>query len=147
MNKPRIIRSNILKHPAIIWTILKNILIPLDPFIIFTNAPIYIIFEGDTIAGFVSIKHFSAVTELGNLYTYPAMRKKGYAKELLAEIQRKYLTVYLLCKPALADFYSSQGFSVIPKPIGVMKLRKKLFDWLLRPFFGYEIIVMKHTSL
>lgn len=140
-----IVTSRILKHPKIILTILKNFP-TLDPLIILINSPIYILFIDNQIVGFVSIKRWGKITELGTLYIYPKFRGKGYIKYLYNYIVKEHNQVYLLCKPNLVFLYLKYGFFVDNNPIGVIWLRKILFDLCIKPFVGYKIIVMKNYS-
>ena len=144
-NQLSIYKSRILRHPKIIWTILKNVP-TLDPLVIFMNAPVYMMFRNETLVSFVSIKHWGNQTEFGTLYTFPDERGKGYAKDLCIEVMKDYGLLYLLCKPDMVELYSENGFSIDQAPSGIMGMRKRLFDIFIAPFVGYTIVVMKRNQ-
>lgn len=142
-NEVTIIKSQICRHPRIIWTILKNIP-TLDPLVIFMNPSIYILYDSNLIAGFIAIKNWGNLIERGTLYVYPPHRGKGYGQQLCAEVMKEYRDVYLLCKPERVPIYLRNGFSVVSNPTGVMKMRQQLNTWFIAPFTGYKIVVMKN---
>lgn len=137
-----IIKSTVLRYPKIMWTIIKNTP-TLDPLVIFKNAKIYIGYDQGNMIGFLSIKQFGSITELGTLYVFPEFRRRGYAEQLSDQVKRDYPELYLLCTPGMSEIYSKYGFIVVDHPVGVMKLRKKLFDIFIAPMVMYRIVVMK----
>ncbi len=139
-----IIMSQVWQHPDIIWTILKNIS-TLEPFIIFSNTPVYILYKGNFMIGFVCIKKWNHIIELRSLYVSPTERGHGYAKLLCEQITQEFPGVYLLCRPDLVPLYSKCRFSAITNPVGVMKTRLQLNTWFIGPFTGYKIVVMKNN--
>lgn len=142
----KIITSTILHQPKIIWTILKNIP-TLDPLVIIKNAKVFVGYEGKDIVGFLSIKQFGDITELGTLYVYPEFRRRGYAEQLYQEARKEYSEIYLLCTPKMSEVYNRYDFSVIDEPTGTLRFRKKLFDMFIAPFVGYRIVVMKSNQI
>ena len=138
-----IIKSQIWKHLDIISIILKNIP-TLDPFVIFSNIPVYILYKDNSMVGFVCIKKWDHIIELRALYVFPKNRGNGYAKLLCVQVTQEFPGVYLLCRPDLIPLYSQCGFSIVSNPIGVMKTRQRLNTWFIAPFTGYKIIVMKN---
>ncbi len=144
MNGPvTIIKSRVWKHSNIIWTILKSIP-TLEPFIIFSNTPVYILYKKNSMVGFVCIKKWDHIMELRALYVFPTKRGHGYAKLLCEHIVQEFPGVYLLCRPDLVPLYSQCGFSIVSNPAGVMKTRQQLNTWFIAPFTGYKIVVMKN---
>lgn len=136
------ITSTIFHFPKIIGTIIKNTP-TLDPLVIVLNAEVFVGMQNNQIIGFVSIKKFGTTIEMGTLFIYPEFRKQGHAEQLLKEVLTTYPNMSLLCKPDLVDFYSRFGFSTVDQPTGVIKLRKKLFDFFIAPFTRYRIVVME----
>lgn len=138
-----IIKSTVLRYPKIMWTIIKNTP-TLDPLVILKNAKIYIGYDQGNMIGFLSIKQFGSITELGTLYVFPEFRRRGYAEQLSDQAKRDYPELYLLCTPGMSEIYGKYGFIVVDHPVGIMKLRKKLFDMFIAPIVGYRIVVMKN---
>mgnify|MGYP000892017412 CR=1 FL=1 len=138
-----IIKSTVLRYPKIMWTIIKNTP-TLDLLVIFKNAKIYIGYDQGNMIGFLSIKQFGSITELGTLYVFPEFRRHGYAEQLSDQAKKDYSELYLLCTPDMSEMYVKYGFIVVDYPTGVMKLRKKLFDMFIAPIVGYRIMVMKN---
>lgn len=135
-------KSNVLRFPSIIWTVIKHIP-TLDPLVILTNAPIFIGIDQGKVVGFLSIKKFGKTVELGTLYVYPSFRKQGYAEQLFLEAKKQYPKSYLLCTPKMSELYMRYGFQIVEQPKGIMGLRKRLFDKFIAPFVGYRIVVME----
>ncbi len=141
----KIITSTILHQPKIIWTILKNIP-TLYPLVIIKNSKVFVGYEGKDIVGFLSIKQFGDITELGTLYVYPEFRRRGYAEQLYQEARKEYSEIYLLCTPKMSEVYNRYGFSNVDYPTGMIKFRKRLFDIFIAPFVGYRIVVMNNSK-
>lgn len=124
------------------WTILKNTP-TLDPLVILKNTKVYIGYDKEHMVGFLSIKQFGNMIEMGTLYVYPEFRGNGYAEWLVEQAKKDYLELYLLCSPSMFKMYTNYGFVSVDQPSGIMKLRKKLFDLCIAPLVGYHILVMK----
>lgn len=140
-----IIKSTILRHSKIIWTILKNTP-TLDPLVIIKNSKVFVGYEGKDIVGFLSVKQFGDITELGALYVFPEFRRRGYAEQLFYQAKKEYSEIYLLCTPKMSEIYNRYGFSNVDHPTGTIKFRKKLFDIFIAPMVGYRIVVMNNSK-
>ena len=143
MNK--IISSRVLGYPQVIWAIIKNIP-TLDPLVIIFNSKMlcFLSKEGKVIS-FVAIKKYPKFYELGTVYTFPSWRNKGYASLLIRYAIKLYRPIGLLCKRKMVSYYKKFGFKESAKCGAMINLRRKLFNFFLRPFLGYSIISMIHT--
>jgi len=135
-------QTNVWGNPSIIFTILKNIP-TLDPLVMLMNSPLFIMKEKNTIIGFVCIKKFNTIYELGTVFVYPKFRKKGYAEKLIKTATQTLDTCYLLCHPNLQLFYTKFNFHTVTNAPKTILHRAKLFNLFLAPIFGYKICVMR----
>lgn len=135
-------QSRVLRHPKIIWTIIKNIP-TLDPLVILLNSKILITQSPDGgIAAFVAIKKFKDGYELGTVYTYKQYRGQGYASNLIQQAVQTYQPIGLLCKRGLLSYYEKFGFRECVECDNTIGKRRKLFNRFLKPIFGYSLVSM-----
>lgn len=135
-------QSWVLRHPKIIWTILKHVP-TLDPLVILLNSKVLITRSSDgAIAAFVAIKKFNDGYELGTVYTYKQFRNQGHASDLIRQATEMYQPIGLLCKRELVSYYERFGFRECVECDNTIVKRRKLFNRFLKPIFGYPIVSM-----
>jgi len=131
-------KSKTLKHRSVVKAILENFP-TLDPMAVLMNSDLYYIAEGNNIVAFSTLKKIGNSNELGTVYTHERYRGRGYAGMIIQRIISKNRKVNVFCEDALNGFYEKQGFAKCTKCHPVTYLRKRLFNFFLRPFFGYRI--------
>lgn len=140
MNK--IISSRVLCYPQVIWTIIKNTP-TLDPLVIIFNSKMLCCSSKDgKVTSFVAVKKYSRGYELGTVYTCPIYRNKGYASLLIRQAIKLHKPIGLLCKRKMVSYYKKFGFKESKNCGTMINLRRKLFNFFLRPFLGYPIVSM-----
>lgn len=136
-------KSRVLKHPKVIWTILKNTP-TLDPLVILLNSKLYYVEIRNKIASFLTIKEWKDSTEIGTVYTYPEFRSKGLAGKLIEHVKKKYKKVGLICKENLIPFYKKYGLKKSSSTKNKIERRKELFNKTLAKIFGYKLVAMRN---
>ena len=135
-------KSTVWKTPKIIFHILRNSNV-LDPFVILYNSPAYIYRKDKELVAFVTIKSFFGVEELGTVYTLPSFRDQQRMKKLLKDVFTKHDKLSILCSKGMIPFYEKFDF-VEEKQCGFwFTFRRNLFNILLRPIFGYQLVSMR----
>ena len=81
--------------------------------------------------------------QVKDVFTFPAFRGNGYAKELLGYvIQQEKQPLYLICRSELEPFYESVGFSRSTDVPGYMSKRAQRVNSMVGRFLKKVHIVM-----
>ncbi|KXT75560.1 Ribosomal-protein-S18p-alanine acetyltransferase [Streptococcus sp. DD12] len=76
----------------------------------------YYVYDHEKVVGFMSVNQLVGESELTNLAILPAYQKKGYAKQLLSQLEDSLVPVFLEVRQSnqrAITLYQANGFRII----------------------------------